>query len=378
MTARPIQCRLLYQAASPHLQQLYTGFLMLHKRGLIRLSQERRKTPTEYAGLGSHLREGSHAHLDAVVDGRVRIHFDTHDIREVATGELDHCDFYFKRSFSTAVNAELPPNQRDKIRPLGLNYLVLPSTVDPFAVRRAFRLRGAARTRVQSVLKQAVDVHNVLGFEPRVDAMESPPDFTLPPRVLFLVAAYDPHDDPERSADKIEERININETRARCIALLKEALGDRFTGGFTSSPLTRTQYSDLVAPESTTSKPDYIATLRSHPICVATTGLHGSIGWKLGEYVAFSKAIVSEKLVYGVPGDFAPESHYVEFTSPEGCVEAAVRLVEDRDLRERLMSNNAAYYREYVRPDALIHNALAVALGTTHGDPAALARWPEH
>jgi hypothetical protein len=113
--------------------------------------------------------------------------------------------------------------------------------------------------------------------------------------------------------------------------------------------------------------------LRSHPICVATTGLHGSIGWKLGEYVAFSKAIVSEKLVFGVPGDFAPEKHYIEFSSPEGCVEAAVRLVENRDLRARLMSNNAAYYRKYVRPDSLINNALTVALGTSYGDLAEFA-----
>jgi hypothetical protein len=85
------------------------------------------------------------------------------------------------------------------------------------------------------------------------------------------------------------------------------------------------------------------------------------------------KAIVSEKLVFGVPGDFAPERHYVEFTSPEGCVEAAVRLVENRDLRARLMSNNAAYYRKCLRPDSLIDNALAAALGTSYGGLAEFA-----
>src|SRR6478752_6643278 len=270
MDARPIQCRLFYQAASPHLQQLYTGFFMLRERGLIRLSQERRQTKTEYVGRGSHLRGGSHAHLDAVVDGSVRIHFDTHDIREVATAELDHCDFYFKRSYSTAVNAELPPNQRRKILPLGLNYRVLPSAVDLLAIGRALRLRGATRTHVRSVLRQAVDVHSVFGFEPRVDAMESPPDFTLDPKVLFLVAAYDPNDDPDRSADSVEDRISINETRARCIRLLRQALGPRFTGGFATSPFTCKQYGDLVAPESVTAQPNYLAILRSHPICVAT------------------------------------------------------------------------------------------------------------
>jgi len=142
MDARPIECRLFYQAASPHLQQLCTGFFMLHERGLVRLSQERRLTKTEYVGRGSHLRGGSHAHLDATIDGRVRIHFDTHDIREVATDELDHCDFYFKRSYSSAVNAELPPNQRRKILPLPPTI----RTTIPAEARTAWRT-GSPSTR---------------------------------------------------------------------------------------------------------------------------------------------------------------------------------------------------------------------------------------
>jgi hypothetical protein len=95
---------------------------------------------------------------------------------------------------------------------------------------------------------------------------------------------------------------------------------------------------------------------------VATTGLHGSTGWKLAEYVAFAKAIVSERLVYEVPGAFAPGRNYIEFTSPEECLNGAVRLIEDGALRQQLMQNNAAYYRDYLRPDALVRNALQTAL----------------
>ena len=46
--------------------------------------------------------------------------------------------------------------------------------------------------------------------------------------------------------------------------------------------------------------------------------------------MAFSKAILTEKLIYGVPGDFESERNYLEFASPETCVDAAIRLVEDR------------------------------------------------
>jgi hypothetical protein len=356
----PIRCRLLYQSSGPHLQQLYTGFLMLHRSGAIRLSQERRRKKTVYESGAQHLRDASHAHLDAIVDGKIRIHFDTHDGADIATGELDDCDFYFKRSYSPSLIATLPPEQRSKIEPLGLNYRVLPSSVDWFAVRRGLSLRDRP---LQRTLKEAFDPWSTFGYKPRLGEMEAPPEPDAEPRVLFLAAAYDPNDDPGRTQDKVEDRASINESRALCIRLLKAALGERFTGGFAASEFARKRYPDLIVPASVTAQASYIATMRSHPICVATTGLHGSIGWKLAEYVAFSKAIMTEKLLYRVTGDFGPNRNYLEFAEPEDCAAAAVRLVQNRDLRERLMVNNAAYYRAYVRPDALVGNALARARG---------------
>jgi hypothetical protein len=220
-------------------------------------------------------------------------------------------------------------------------------------------------------LKEAFDPHNAFGYKPRVLGMEASAEPNAEPRVLFLAATYDPHDDPGRAPDKIEDRMSIDETRARCIRLLKDELGERFTGGFEDSAFARKRYPDLIVPESLTAQASYIETMRSHPICVATTGLHGSIGWKLAEYVAFSKAILTERLLYSVPGDFGPDRNYIEFASPDDCAAAATRLVEDRDLRQRLMLNNAAYYREYVRPDALVANALARARGGVRAELAA-------
>jgi hypothetical protein len=367
----PIRCRLLYQSSSPHLQQLYTGFLMLHRSGSIRLSQVHRPTRTVYPNRAPHLRDAGHAHLDAIIDGKVKVHFDAHDAEEIATSELDDCDLYFKRSYRPSLVAKLSHEQRSRIEPLGLNYRVLPSGVDWFAARRALALSGglSARTVARS-LKEAFDPRNAFGYKPRVLDMEAPAQPNAEPRVLFLVATYDPHDDPDRAEDKIEERESINDTRARCVRALKDALGERFTGGFADSAFARKHYPDLIVPDNLTTQASYIAAMRSHPICVATTGVHGSIGWKLGEYVAFSKAILTEKLVYSVPDDFGPERNYIEFTSPDDCAAAATRLIEDRDLRERLMLNNAAYYRDYLRPDALVANALARARGGVRAELA--------
>jgi len=41
----------------------------------------------------------------------------------------------------------------------------------------------------------------------------------------------------------------------------------------------------------------------------------------------------------------------------------AVRLIEDATLRRQIMRNNATYYRDYLRPDTLVKNALTRVLG---------------
>jgi hypothetical protein len=356
-----LQCQLLYRSISPHLQQLYTGFLMLHRSGYIRVSQQLRATPFEYSSDVPHLKGAGHAHLDAILDGKVRVHFDTHDASEVATGELEKCDFYFKRSYSAAVVDALPVSQREKMFPLGLNYRVLPDVVDPFALRRSIHVHGFS-TAALSGIKQAVETGNYLGYHPRLRDMEAPPDPTTPARVLFLAAAYDPHDDPSRSADKIADRIHINAARARVIAQLRNALGERFVGGFNDSAFTRKHYPELVVSAAMTSQERFLELLKSVPICVATTGLHGSIGWKLAEYVAFAKAPLSEKLNSCVPGPFAPERNYLEFTTAEECLRGAVRLLDNPHLRFELMRNNARYYQTHLRPDVLVKNALMIAL----------------
>jgi hypothetical protein len=83
-------------------QQLYTDFHLLQRSGFLRLSQQVGRTPVRYLNDAPHLRDAGHAHLGVIVEPRLRLHFDTHDAREVAPGELEECDFYFKRSYLPA------------------------------------------------------------------------------------------------------------------------------------------------------------------------------------------------------------------------------------------------------------------------------------
>src|SRR4029078_10177421 len=100
---------------------------MLHRSGFLQLSQQVRSAAIEYRSDKPHLRDAGHAHLDAIIDGRVRLHFDTHDSCDLAADEINACDFYFKRSYSPSLVETLPVDQRNKVLPLGLNYRVFPN-----------------------------------------------------------------------------------------------------------------------------------------------------------------------------------------------------------------------------------------------------------
>jgi hypothetical protein len=357
-----ITCELLAGSIQNHLQQLYTGFLMLHRRGRVDARQRIIRDHAPRAG-PQHLRTARDYHLRVVVNRRIALYYDVHDSWEVDEQDVQHVDFYFKRSYDPARLSSLPAALRGKIHPLGLNYSLFPDGVDWFGLVRNLRLARGARKLSEAA--RALGVSDPFAFTPRVGVMWSPPDDRAIPRALFMTRAFDPNDQTDRSQAKKDEREWLNDERAQLIRVLRRELGERFYGGFTHTPHATRRYPDLLVGDAARgTKAGYIAQLRSYSIGIATTGIHESIGWKFAEYVAFAKAIVSEPLHYRVTGDLAPGRNYLEFRSIDECVQHVVRLLEDADLRRAMMASNAAYYQSYLRPDVLVMNSLASVVGS--------------
>lgn len=355
-----ITCELESHSVQTHLEQIYTGFLLLHRSGRVRLSQRvvrKRETRTR----PQHLHDAFANQLRVVVDGRVAINYDVHDSWEIDDTILPHVDLYFKRSYAPERVAALEAGARAKLRPLGLNYSLFPDGIDRFGFARSMRLTSGME-RIRSAAR-SLALTDRFAFTPRVRLMSAPPDFDTPPKILFMVRTFDPDDRAERAPEKIAERRALNDARAELIRALRREWGERFYGGFVHTPHAISQYPDLLVPEKARgSKGGYIAHLRGFPIGIATTGIHGSIGWKFAEYVAFSKAIVAEPLLYRATGDLAPERNYLEFTSVDACLAAVARLFDDEALRHGMMANNARYYEHHMRPDRLVMHTLEAAL----------------
>jgi hypothetical protein len=357
----PSKYQLEVWSNEPHLSQVYTGLAMLHERRLITLSQRIVSRPRPDENAPHHLRNVRRWHARLETDKR-RYYIDVHDSHEIA--DVD-CDVYLKRSYLAAV---IPQHMRDKVRPLGLNYEVYKDGFDRFEFRR--------RLAIDGVRSAALYVAGKLSGsgQPTVSQLSAVPPDGSDPRILFMCGTWDTNE-PGRSAEKNAERRVMNDMRAACIAALRTAFGPRFTGGFAHSPHAAENYPQFLLPDARMAmKKNYIEILRQHQICITTTGLHRSNGWKLGEYVAHARAIVSEPLVHAVP-DLCANVNYLTFSTPAGCVDAVGRLVDDAELRIRMAKANAIFYQERLRPDKLVERAVREAsFDVRETEPVALAR----
>lgn len=350
-----IKCQIICNSSSRHLSQIHTGLKMLYddkKIGLYYCCNSRKKLPGAVGSLQSWIK--APYLLLMIVNGR-KVVYDMADGDDLDKDLLEKVDCYFKRSCSQ--KHRVTRNGHTKVLPYGLNYPVAPNAMDRFHFSRSLHLRKGARkfTGMLHALKCHPDF-----TDQRLKMLEAWPDFNAPPKIIFLTTTYDPERGP--SEKNRADRIKVNNTRAQCIRILRKEFGKHFTGGFDRIPGKKWGYDDCLVDDPRITRRDrYIKTLRSFPICLTTTGLHGSIGWKFGEYVSLSKAIISEKIHFVVPG-LAAGQNYLAFSTPDQCVDSAWQLFSNRTLRNSIMRNNAEYYAGYLRPDLLMMKTILTAL----------------
>lgn len=348
-----MNCRLFCTSNSGHLQILYTGFHWLKENGSIHLSYQILQDP------GSLQQLPSPSELLVKVNDSRNVLFDMVDFGEINAAILDQVDFYYKRSFSPAIVGEALAFK--KVFPLGLMYRVEEKYPDRFTLAR-MKLEKDRKTRTASIVKAYGSLLGDLNprfFRLNPSNCSCKPEKSLLPGVIFMSGLWD----PETTARKYrDERVQINEMRVQCVRRLRKEFGRSFMGGLIPNEYAKKNFPDcLVENERMTLFGNYIRLLRKYPIAVATTGLHNSIGWKFGEYVAFSRAIVSERLHYEAPG-LKSGKHYLEFNTPDECVDSVAKLFSDKSLRDEMMEANHLYYEKYLRPDQLVWNALSIAL----------------
>ncbi len=326
---------------TPHLSMPVTGLRMLEEQKKVRLSFEidrenRRKFP--------------YAPLLGVYGGGKRILFDLADgygteVEHAQPWVAGQADFVFRRSFSPKENEKLPPELGKRIHPLGFHFHVS-CPKNPIDEVCSWNERKSALFQY------------VCNGRPRsfftLDRFECPPKPCEQPKVLFYTRLWHVPENDEL----YENVVRMNQMRVRLVKELRKCYGRQFMGGIQFDPKEVVRYGSLMVGIPETRRMRYLQMMHMADICIGSTGLHDSIGWKTAEYIAASKAVVNEALCFEVPGNFREGVNYLSFTSAEECLAQVEHLMADPECIYEMALANQTYYRTYVRPDRMMANAL--------------------
>jgi hypothetical protein len=172
------------------------------------------------------------------------------------------------------------------------------------------------------------------------------------PSQVFLVANY------------WSQSPETNARRLRFLRAVRQADGIEFAGGFWSPLPLPEEYAEYHLSEPVGHAEYLRRTARSLAV-FNTPAVHGCLGWKLGEYLALGKAIISTPLERRMPGEFrsGEQFHLVE-DSEEAMLEALLRIAADEAYRRHLEAGARRYWEDHLSPIRVALRLTAAARGS--------------
>jgi len=363
-----VACRLRVTPAALMSSAVLTGLAMLARQGRIRLDVEILPDAAPLDHGPWHLRDKQRPQTVLEVDGRGSAVIDGHDSWEVETQDLLRHDLYFKRSLRPE-SLLMPRGER--LRPLGLVNEVRADFLDPAELSSELAAAGSAPQRAKTLLRWLAWYGASklgLGGRPNWSRMHAPPTPGQPQRVMLMAGLWDPAQVPAGDHAQRADREAINLLRVECIRALRRAFGARFHGGVRPGQFARRYAPDvMLASEREASRREFLRRVRDNAVCVTSLGLNGSNGFRLAEFVAFSRAIVCEPLRYVLPGGFVPGAHYLEYTTPDECVARVTQLFDRPDWRDEMAQRNWEWYSSWQRPDRIALRLVALTWAASQG-----------
>lgn len=187
--------------------------------------------------------------------------------------------------------------------------------------------------------------------------------------VLFLTRLWFPYDIYD-TEEKIREAsiqhpelittYNLDLLRISVIEYLNSQSAFKSVAGISSTPNLLEKHKKLVLSAETTQRKNFISLARKSKICVTTTGLWGSIGWKFGEFIHLGSVVLTEKNLHMVKDNLVQEENYFEFNDLDEFKDKINRLLADSELLDKVSENNILYTCKHLKPDCLMADMLSL------------------
>ena len=369
-----IKCRIKYgNKTESHLSQIFTGYKMLEDSGILIIESIEYDKSLKDKYLFSSI-------IEVILNDTVKVAYDLADgyqsihRLDLFDKAIEDIDFYFKRSYDPNIHTNHKYGY--KVKPLGLNYHVTCKNNPIYKFSSANKGIKKIKDFIKYNKSQKSYYNNIKYYN-----FESENHFDSY-NVMFFVRLWDSnilsldnllksysyltYNEINQLYDKWKYQMDyVTSQRIDLVNGLKKELGDKFIGGLEDNEIARKLCPELISKNKYTDKFQFMNMTKSNNICIASVGLHDSIGWKFGEYVAAGKAIVTDPLKYVLPGDFKEDKNYKCYSNIDECINKVKILLSDIDEVHRMEENNIKYYKKYVRPDNLVLNTLNVALDIT-------------
>ena len=102
----------------------------------------------------------------------------------------------------------------------------------------------------------------------------------------------------------------------------------------------------------------YIQRTQHSVVALNTPAVHGCLGWKLGEFFALGKAIVSLPLSREMPGGLDSGEQILIVETPDEAADAVCRLAGNQALRTQLERNARQYFDAWLSPMSIAHRLI--------------------
>lgn len=144
---------------------------------------------------------------------------------------------------------------------------------------------------------------------------------------------------------------NVNLSRHFFISACKSLKNVFFEGGLsTTGQATNKKFENSIFSGRINVK-EYIEKTKKSTLVFNTPAFWNCHGWKLGEYLAMGKAIISTPLINDLPEPLihGKNIHFVE-NNEDSIKKAVEQIMRDKDYREKLQQGALSYWNKYGTP----------------------------
>ena len=158
------------------------------------------------------------------------------------------------------------------------------------------------------------------------------------------------------------KEITTNNLRANFMELANEDSSITFEGGFAPGKQDISERFNKLTLKNKYSNSEYIKKTKGSFAVFNTQAVQGCFGWKLGEYLALGKAIISTPLKNILPSPLIHREHIHFVNGDKKSISNAIEEIRyNHNYRLKLEKNARQYFLKNLSPDSVIERILCYA-----------------